>query len=376
MRPPLDGTDNRYQDPLLTHSGVSCERCHGPGEAHLKGGAIVNPAKLTPERRDAICMQCHMEGRVSVERPNRHLYEFRPGDSLSDYIRYYVSAGPSANLGAVSQVEALAQSTCKKKSGDAMSCTSCHDPHFSPAAEQKVAYFRGKCLACHGTNFGEKHHPEQKDCTSCHMPESASKDVAHTEVTDHRIPRVPSTQLLQEVNASVQKTELEPFPDTRGAEDDLRDFALAWELLANRGAESARPNAVKMLRQSVIKFPNDSETLSELGYEEQMHGEISDAKKLYGRALANDPNAIDAATNLGVIDAEAGSYDRAIALLKGAFERAPGRSKTGMDLAKVFCLVGKPEDAKTTVSRVLEFNPDLGEAKEMLNVLNTTGCGH
>lgn len=68
MRPPIDGSENRYDMPLFQHSGVSCERCHGPGAAHIKGGPIVNPAKLSPERRDAICMQCHMEGRVSVER--------------------------------------------------------------------------------------------------------------------------------------------------------------------------------------------------------------------------------------------------------------------------------------------------------------------
>jgi hypothetical protein len=34
MRPPVDGTENKYEMPLLTHSGVSCERCHGP-EKHI-----------------------------------------------------------------------------------------------------------------------------------------------------------------------------------------------------------------------------------------------------------------------------------------------------------------------------------------------------
>jgi tetratricopeptide repeat protein/cytochrome c554/c'-like protein len=378
MRPPLAGSENRYAEPLLTHVGVSCERCHGPGNAHINGGAIVNPARLSPERRDAICMQCHMEGRVSIERAGKHVYEFRPGDSLSDYIRYYVQTGSQSTLGAVSQVEALAQSACKKKSGDAMSCISCHDPHSSPSAEEKVSYFRGKCLACHGEAFAAKHHLEQKDCTLCHMPASASKDVAHTEVTDHRIPRVPNTapQLLQDVNASAHKIELKPFPDSPEAEDDLRDFALAWDSLANSGVEGARSKAVEMLRRSLIEFPNDAETLSELGYEEQVHGKISEAKKLYERALASDPNAIGAATNLGVINAEAGKLSQAVGLLRGAFERAPGRSRAGMDLAKIFCLASRPDDAKATVVRVLEFNPDLGTAKQMLDDLNKSGCGN
>ena len=138
IQPPIQGTENRYTMPVFAYSGVACERCHGPGAAHVNGGAIVNPSKLSPERRDAICMQCHLEGNAAIERPGKHLYQFRPGDDLSDYIRYYVRVeDPGSGLRAASQFEALAQSTCKKKSGAAMSCTSCHDPHRSvPAAER------------------------------------------------------------------------------------------------------------------------------------------------------------------------------------------------------------------------------------------------
>lgn len=377
MRPPIDGSENRYEMPLLTHSGVSCERCHGPGEAHVKGGAIVNPAKLSPERRDAVCMQCHMEGRVSIERAGKHVYEFRPGDSLSDYIRYYVVAGPSKALGAVSQVEALAESTCKKSSGDKMSCTSCHDPHFSPSSEERVSYFRGKCLACHGEAFGEKHHAEQRDCTSCHMPELASKDVAHTEVTDHRIPRLPnvSPQLLLDTNTAHGELRLVPFPDSREAEDDVRDLALAWESLANSGVEPARRRAQDLLRRSAAQFPNDAATLSALGYEEQLSGDLSAARKHYQQALAADPNLKDAATNLGVIEAQSGDLPGAADLLRGAFGRAPGRSSIGLDLARVYCLGGKPGDARTIVDRVLEFNPDMGAAKEFQQALNRANGG-
>jgi Flp pilus assembly protein TadD len=373
MRPPIDGTENKYQVPLLTHSGVSCERCHGPGAAHIKGGPIVNPGKLSPDRRDAICMQCHMEGRVSIERPRKHVYEFRPGDSLNDYVRYYVSPDDSSRLGAVSQVEALAQSVCKQKSGSAMSCTSCHDPHSSPSAEERVSYFRGKCLACHGAEFGAKHHPAQKDCTACHMPASASTNVAHTEVTDHRIPRLAtvSAHLLQDANAPADKLQLVPFPNSREAEDDLRDLALAWESLANTGTEAARPQAEQLLRHSAAQFPNDAATLAALGYEDQIHGDVRGAQNLYQRALALDPDLIDATTNLGVIEAQSGNIPAAINLLRAAFERAPGRSGVGMNLARVFCLAGRLDEARASVARVLEFNPDMNAAKTFLRELKT-----
>ena len=368
MRPPLRGTRNRYQMPLLSHSGVSCERCHGSGSAHIKGGPIVNPAKLSPERRDAICMQCHMEGRVSIERHGRHIYQFRPGDSLSDYVRYYVLGDSSSRLGAVSQVEALAQSGCKKGAGDAMSCTSCHDPHSSPTAAERVAYFRGKCLACHGAEFGAKHHTEKKDCTLCHMPALPSKDIAHTEVTDHRIPRMlnVSPQLLHDANAFPDKLRLVPFPDSKEAEGDLRDLALAWESLANTGMEAARPQAEEMLRRSAAQFPNDARTLSALGYEEQTHGDITGARRLYERALALHPNLISVATNLGVIDAQSGNFLEAVKLLQPAFDRAPGRSSLGMDLARVFCMEGRTDEARASAVRVLEFNPDMRKAKQLI----------
>src|SRR5206468_4348650 len=106
----VKGTDNLYLMPAFLHAGLSCERCHGPGSRHSAGaaGAIVNPSRLPPDRRDAVCMQCHLEGKVAIERPGRRAYDFQPGDSLSDYIRYYVLAGSQVDgLRGVSQVEAL-----------------------------------------------------------------------------------------------------------------------------------------------------------------------------------------------------------------------------------------------------------------------------
>src|SRR5450432_2010397 len=63
-------------------------------------------------------MQCHLEGKVAIERPGRHAYEFQPGEDLSDYMRYYVLAGSTAGrLGGVSQVEALTQSIASGSQG-------------------------------------------------------------------------------------------------------------------------------------------------------------------------------------------------------------------------------------------------------------------
>jgi predicted CXXCH cytochrome family protein len=381
IRPPINGTDNRYQAPLFSQAGVSCERCHGPASAHINGGPIVNPAKLAPARRDAICMQCHLEGNAAIERPGKHLYEFRPGDDLSDYVRYYIREDPSVpGLGANSQFEALAQSTCKKKSGDAMSCLSCHDPHRSPSPEERVAFYRGKCLACHGEAFGTKHHANQPDCTKCHMPANSSTDIAHTEVTDHRVPRRPALAPPLEsahVNTLTPTLRVVPFPDSEAAEKDLRDKALAWETLAEAGDEAADKPAEQLLRKALVESPNDPELLSALGYIAQVHGHLNESLALYQKALARDPNLIDTATNLGVLEARTGHISEAVKLWEDAFRREPGKSSIGMNLAKAFCSAGKIEEARDFTLRVLDFNPDLASAKHLLHDINETPpvCG-
>jgi Flp pilus assembly protein TadD len=375
MQPPVQGTENRYPIPPFSYDGVTCERCHGPGAAHTKGGAIVNPAKLDATRRDAVCMQCHLEGRAAIERPDRHIYDFQAGQQLSDYIRYFVLADQQGlGLGAVSQFEALAQSVCKKKTGEAMSCTSCHDPHYEPSAAERVAYYRQKCLACHGAKFGTTHRIDQSDCTACHMPSSLSTDVAHTEVTDHRILRRASisSQLLQDGNAHAPLPRLVRFPDSQKTDEDARDLALAWDSLVNGGMTAAAPETERLLRSAIEKSSNDPALLSALGYFAQKKGDIDHARESYEKALAIDPTLIDAATNLGVIEANRGHLHEAVRLWEDAFQRAPGQSRIGMNIARLFCDTGQPGNARDYVLRVLEFNPDLPEAKDLLQHLNST----
>jgi hypothetical protein len=405
MQPPLRGTENRYPDPPFTQNGVSCERCHGPGAAHAAGGgiadaamvnaamvpamvnaAIVNPVKLSPARRDEVCMQCHLEGKVAIERAGHHVYEYRPGDTLSDYIRYFVLVGsqkPSAalSLGAVSQVEALAQSQCRKKSGDAMSCMSCHDPHQSPSAEDRVTYYRNKCLACHGAAFASKHHPDNLNCMGCHMPASLSADVAHTQVTDHRIPRRPqvSPEFLQDQASTSPSSmpRLDAFPVVGKADADERDLALAWASLAESGMTEAEPEARTRLAKAIKQSPRDPALLSSLGYIEQKRGATERARQLYKEALAIDPDLIDAENNLGVIEAQGGQVNNAANLWLSAFQNAPYRSSIGLNLGRAYCAEGKVNEARTYTLRVLEFNPDLAAAKQMLQQLSKApaSCG-
>jgi hypothetical protein len=429
---PMAGTENKYGVSLFAHAGITCERCHGMDTAHggkeaggekdkrhgsedpplqLPGIAnavqsgekhgskdppllIVNPGKLAAGRRDAVCMQCHLEGNAAIEQPGKHLYQFQAGDDLGEFVHYFVLTGDGKDsVRGVSQFEALAQSKCKRAAGEAMTCTSCHDPHSSPSAGEKVAFYRGKCLACHGEAFGAKHHVEQQDCALCHMPRVATADVAHTQASDHRILRVP-VMPLQSVgspydagNTPPAEPRLERFPavatqntadgdgtkgevGSGGAADAVatRDLALAWVALAGN-SKFAAAQAEQLLPKALEQNPEDATILAAQAYHEQRAGKLEKAREHYEHALKIDSLSLDAASNLAVLEANAGHLERAIALWKAAFARAPGRSALGLNLARALCLSGHGDEAQAAVERVLEFNPDLGAGRSMLRQL-------
>jgi predicted CXXCH cytochrome family protein len=369
MNPPVAGTSNRYPDPPFAHGGVTCERCHGSAVNHIaRGEKMLDITRLPPDRRDAICMQCHLEGDVAVERPHKHAYEFRPGDDLSDFVRYFVLANKQGTR-AVSQFEALAQSACKRASGDNMTCTTCHDPHSTPEPSQKVSYFRSKCLTCHGGAFAQKHHPENPDCVACHMPALSARDISHTQATDHRILRDPFTAAPQ--SAAPETSKLEPFPASANTKNDVRDLALAYESFAERGDIAAAKQADQLLQATNKQNPNDAPVLTALGYNAQRNGDSNAARQYYEAALSNDRYADEAATNLGVLEAREGHLQRSVSLWQSVFENAPWRSSVGIDIALGYCAAEKYDRAKFYVNRVLQFNPDFGIARSLLAQLTS-----
>jgi Flp pilus assembly protein TadD len=104
----------------------------------------------------------------------------------------------------------------------------------------------------------------------------------------------------------------------------------------------------------------------------QRRGDDNQASPLYKKALERDANLVDAANNLGVLAAKQGRLTLAIELWQGAFARAPGDSKVGMNLAHVFCAAGQVAASRSSVLRVLRFNPDLGPARKLLRGLGAT----
>jgi tetratricopeptide (TPR) repeat protein len=201
----VEGTINRYRPPDTQALTIGCERCHGPGALHVReagtfeGGrdlSIVNPRHLEPMTRDAVCEQCHLQGRVRVERAGRRADDYRPGLPLEEFLVVFVETAESLGKNeAVGQVEQMHTSRCYRATEGQLGCISCHDPHRLPTAAERPAYYRDRCLACHDTHGCSLPEPERRrqskadSCIECHMPRASLSNIAHTAETNHRIPR-------------------------------------------------------------------------------------------------------------------------------------------------------------------------------------------
>jgi Tfp pilus assembly protein PilF len=363
VQPPAQGTVNKFGGEPFLQPGVSCERCHGPGSEHAAGrGSMVNPAKLTGERRDGICMQCHLEGVARIATAGRHQQEYTPGAILSDYLAIFVPADAATeDLGAVSQVEALARSTCRLPSGDRLSCITCHDPHRQVTGTEKAAYYRARCVGCHAP-MADGHYQEPHDCTTCHMPRIDSADIGHTMVTDHRIVR---TRREQTGSSTIER--LVQFGKT---DPEARDLGLAYGELALRGNAFAAREAVRLLEQALRVHDQDAEVLTRLGYLYQLQGDLERAEALYDRALKREPDRGLVATNLGVLYARRGLLTRALAIWREAFDKNPQLTDLGLNLARGLCAAEDADAARQVVRRALQHNPDAGAARQLLSELS------
>ena len=374
----LPGASNHFTAQPFLYGGITCEACHGDPSAHLTSSGtapILNPAKLLPSLRDSICLQCHLEGKAIVNRNGRSLADFVPGQKLSDYVTHYAYAGElGANGRATSQWEALLQSKCKRKSGDRMTCITCHDAHTSPAPDQRVSYFRSKCLTCHGqASFVSNHHPDQPDCVSCHMPRETTEDVAHEQVTDHRIQRQP---ILGVENAGQTFRELQSVDQVPISD---RDLGLAYAQLAEHGNQEAGRRAMLLLEEAERGGDQspDPALHTSLGFLKQVAGDSKGARHEYQTALQADPSNSVAAGNLGILDARSGDVKEAILLWQSVLKNDPAESAASLDLALAECAIGKPKAATQVLQHFLEFSPDDQRARQtMITIANGShACG-
>lgn len=327
---------------------------------------MVNPARLAPAERDSVCEQCHLAGEMRVAKPGKDDQELRAGERLSNLLTVFVRAGSGSELRVTSHAENLAQSACKRSSGDKMWCGSCHDPHSVPSAETKVAYFREKCLNCHKpADCGAPAAARQAsgdNCVSCHMPRNPTSDVEHVVFTDHSIRKRPSAAAPPRADA-----DLVPF---RGGEPAARDQGLAYALVGQREQNTAYlDRAFTLLRGAVDAGARDAQTLAYLAEFYRNRKDDAHALPLYQQAWSIDTAHYPAAAALGAYAMQRGNYDEAIGYWNRTLEINPALVLVRLNLATALLRTGRADQARQTLEKALEFNPAFQEGRALLDQL-------
>lgn len=375
---PDPGTEDHYRSLPFENVGITCESCHGNTSRHVatKGAApVINPVKLLPANRDSICISCHLEGVTSVERAGRTIFDFQPGQNISDYLVYYGYSNADMTRRGVSEVEQFMASTCKRVSGDAMSCMSCHDSHHTPNIEERVALYRAKCLACHTQpRYASAHYSSTRDCTTCHMPKSGAQNIPHVAWTDHRILRDPKHPSDIDTRG-IATQELTPILPGTGSP---RELALAYYNLAVNGNISERPRATALLEDTAKSSAKDAAVLRALAILNEWGGNEARASELYRDVLVLDPNSLAAQVNLGTLYAKSGNFPAAVALWRPAFAGNEDLLGLGENLATLECASDEKDRAEEVLRRLLIYSPDMPDVRQTLTEIETgtKQCGH
>ncbi|HYM60155.1 MAG TPA: cytochrome c3 family protein [Thermoanaerobaculia bacterium] len=355
--------------PAALPEGTGCQRCHGPGARHartaLAGGAkdeiraaIVNPAKLPPDRRDSVCFQCHLLPAVEmigVRRFDRLDYSFRPGELLSDYMLHVEIEEPSMKPADRFEINhhayRLQQSLCYKKGG--ITCINCHDPHQPIDKDPRLASVRGVCLGCHKPHEVVAGAEKPGDCTTCHMPRRRTQDVVHVIMTDHRIQRRPPANALAPLREREPDIADVQFLDP--AHVPTGTLGNVYRAVTVLRALPAYREALAHLAQELPKAAAPSKVPSyDLVAAEIQAGRYAEAMKIIASLPADDLRVISwrGAAHFGL-----GETDAAIDDLRRAVQGAPEVYEYQLTLGVALHKLGRDAAALAPLTHAVELRP-------------------
>ena len=387
----VPGTENQYRQPIFMGHAIGCERCHGPGELHIskperRSGEppnIVNPARLQPALREAVCQQCHLQGDIRIVRAGRSLTDFRPGLPLSSVESVFVKADSAGKSRFFGQVEQMCASRCFLESGGKMGCISCHDPHEVPAASEKAAHYRDRCLDCHAGKGCRVPQAERlaknrdDSCIVCHMPRSPNDQVPHTATTLHLISRFadrvePVTDLRRQSNPPggplihFHRDQLDA--DERSAVSRDLGIALATSSRSIPGwsAGTVSRMALPLLETSLKARPADGPAWEAKGTVLWLLGRREESLSAFRTALAMAPNREETLVATATRAAQSGKRDEALSDFARAIAINPFRADYHQVVALIHSQRQEWNPAIEASRDSLRLNPSNHEARMLL----------
>lgn len=404
---------NRYSD--FGHA-LACESCHGDVSVHfeemkVKGGSVkskpVSLGRLPVQAQFDVCRQCHLEG-IKVRKKKAKEGDYEPAKLLSDYYEVFIpTEGESGDFGFASHAERLQQSKCFQKSGEKLTCITCHNPHAK--GPESVDFYNQACRNCHATGH-EKVCPkspemEKADCKSCHMKVSGTSDIPHVSSTDHWIRRNPeqisdakkgslvfrnfagkntdSRDLLAAKLAYVETkpnpqilAEIEKFLQELEPEAQVKFFYLSgksWQgkLDTLQLAQSKNPFTVFywsqlklqsnltgglfLLEKACQMAPEMVEFQFKLAVQKLKSGNA--AQPFFEKVLALQPDHAKSRTNLGFFALSNKQYSQAESQFKLALQSEPDYLLARENLVRCYLEQGKFNEAKLEINRLIRKNP-------------------
>ena len=380
---------NRYTGTIT--EGISCERCHGPGQLHVDkqmasadelnrtgvDRTIVNPAHLSAELQMDVCLQCHLQGEISVFKTGKSSSDFRPGMSLKDIKTVFIEDGlPKGDFRIASHGGRISLSTCFTASNGSMTCITCHNPH-EPVQERSRTYFNDRCMDCHATESltvlqKVTDHSNKGDCVHCHMKQGATSDILHVNFTDHWIRKKIDILSEKESDALFSRETALKLRDFFEEEDPaaiIRKGIAYTNYYETRHSEPAYlVRAIILLEQGLQDVPEHLDGYYALARAFQLQGKDQQAAAAYQRVLSLDPTHMWTCYQLGRLYLDE-APERSVAYLARAIHLNPDNPKVWKEYGDALLFTEDVAGAKTAYERALALDSFFASAYNRLGEL-------